>query len=95
MKRSNRTIIYTTSDFSMILSGDSSHGDAALNLLWNTFAADTRLLAFLEPLSSNDGPEMEFGPGFPGIVPVVIMPAQIEEAWMGWSARPGLSMPSN
>jgi hypothetical protein len=95
MKRSNRPIINNTLDFASALLGDNSHGDFALNILWDTFAADAQRPTFLELSSSNNGQTQELSQSLRGNMPERIMPAQIEEAWMGWSARPGLSPPLN
>jgi hypothetical protein len=95
MKRSNRPIVDTTPDFAMALLGDNSHGDFTLNILWDTFAADGQRSAFLELPSSNEGQTQDLSQSLRGNMPQRIMPAQIEEAWMGWSARPGLSPPLN
>jgi hypothetical protein len=91
MKRSNRPIVNKTPDFVLALVGDNSHVDIMLNILWDTFAAEAKQPAFLESSSSNDRPSQELSQSLRGNMPEKIMPAQIEEAWMGWSAQPGLS----
>jgi hypothetical protein len=95
MKRSNRLIFNTPPDFVAALMGDNSHGDLTLHILWDTFTAHAQRPAFLESLSSNEGQVQELSPSLRDNMPERIMPAQIEQAWMGWSAPIGLSPPLN
>jgi hypothetical protein len=95
MKRSNRLVIDIPPDFAMALLGDNSHGDVTLKILWDTFAAGGQRSALLELPSLKEGQTQDLSQSLRGNWPERIMPAQIEEAWMGWSARSRLSPPLN